>query len=786
MPAPTNNTVQETTSTFLGLQPYTEANSNSFFGRDKEIDATTTLIQLNTLTIVFGRSGTGKTSLLNAGVFPKLRKNYCLPFRIRLEFDQNSPDLVTQVKNVLRKKIDEYGFNVQTYPGEETLWEYFHKELLWVSITPILVFDQFEEIFTLAKTDPRWANEMPVFWEELSDLIENNIPKKLEYQFLNHRDQIAYNYKTQRTKIVFAFREEYLPEFETITSKIPSLKYSRFRLLPMSGNQAFEVITKTWKENINPSEARQIVSYFTNDQALENYDLITVEPSLLSQVCAYIDRERIGSGGGKVSAELLNRYPKVAILRSIYEEAVTEANSSLNRKENDNRNVIKEFVEDRLITNEGYRTKYHLGAGDEMLWPGINVLSAKYFVREDDNVVELTHDVVAPIIKADREKRRKEIALASARKKARKRMLVILLATILVAGGLWALAITQTKEAIQDRDDAERDKATAERGKKVADSLAVISRAEKVYTDQIIAYKKDSLRKAFINELKNKDSSAAMIDRLNKEIALLKDSLAKRSSAEIPVDSSEVTKLVAKLNEQIEILKADTTKKSMSLRQKDDRLSAIDIEKIQLKNELAVKNKELEQLVSDHKKNLNADAQKYKIEIADLKQQIGQLNSRIDDLNREIDRYKLLRHENDSLIKEIRRTRKTIDSLMKLIGNANLIGKLYYQNDGNSQVKPSNIPVYLIAKAKNRQLVRDISVYEINCYEKELNAAEASFKTVTDANGNYAFRNIPEGEYLLKICTYYGGFYTVRITDPKKRVEKNFNASPPVLFTYSN
>ena len=786
MPAPTNKTVQDTTGTFLGLRPYTEANSNSFFGRDKEIDATTTLIQLNTLTIVFGRSGTGKTSLLNAGVFPKLRKNYCLPFRIRLEFDQNSPDLVTQVKNVLKKKIDEYGFNVQTYPGKETLWEYFHKELLWVSITPILVFDQFEEIFTLAKSDPRWANQMPEFWEELSDLIENNIPKKLEYQFLNHREQIAYNYKTQRTKIVFAFREEYLPEFETITSKIPSLKYSRFRLLPMNGNQAYEVITKTWKENINPSEARQIVSYFTNEQAPDNYDLITVEPSLLSQVCAYIDRERIDSGGGKVSAELLNRYPKEAILRSIYEEAVTEANNSLNRKDNDNRNVIKEFVEDRLITSEGYRTKYHLGAGDEILWPGINVLSAKYFVREDDNVVELTHDVVTPLIKADREKRRKEIALANARKKARKRMLVILLATILVAGGLWALAISQRGRAIEDRDKANREKATAERGKIAADSLAGISRAEKVYTDRLIATRKDSLRKAFINELKNQDSSAAMIDRLNKEIALLKDSLAKRSSAEIPLDSSEVSKLVTKLNEQIEILKADTTKKSMSLRQKDDRLSAIDIEKTQLKNELAVKNKELEQLVSDHKKSLNADAQKYKLEIEGLKQQIGQLNSRIADLNREIDRYKLLRNENDSLIKEIRKTRKTIDSLMKLLGNANLIGKLYYQNEGNSQVKPSNIPVYLIAKARNRQLVRDISVYEINCYEKKLNAAEASFKTVTDANGKYEFHNIPEGEYLLKICTYYGGFYTVRITDPKKRVEKNFNASPPVRFPYSN
>src|SRR6266513_1465691 len=85
-------------SSFLGLQSYTEAQAGLFFGRDKEINLLTTLIRTNTLTIVFGKSGTGKTSLLNAGVFPKLRIDYCLPFRIRLEFRDDSPDLVTQIK----------------------------------------------------------------------------------------------------------------------------------------------------------------------------------------------------------------------------------------------------------------------------------------------------------------------------------------------------------------------------------------------------------------------------------------------------------------------------------------------------------------------------------------------------------------------------------------------------------------------------------------------------------------------------------------------------------------
>src|SRR5665647_3959488 len=226
MPKQTIGPTQNTdASLFVGLQSYTEAQSDIFYGRDEEIDRLTNLVKANTLTIVFGKSGTGKTSLLNAGVFPRLRKDYCLPFRIRLEFSEDSPDLVTQIKNILKSEIDKYGFKVESYPKDETLWEYFHKEQLWKSVTPILIFDQFEEIFTLAKKSARFAGkEINHFWEELADLIENSIPEKLKEKFLNAKEQIDYSYSNQKIKILFSFREEFLPEFENITSKIPSIK----------------------------------------------------------------------------------------------------------------------------------------------------------------------------------------------------------------------------------------------------------------------------------------------------------------------------------------------------------------------------------------------------------------------------------------------------------------------------------------------------------------------------------------------------------------------------------
>jgi len=128
MPTPAIKPDQNHNETlFLGLQSYTEAQSEIFFGRDDEIERLTNLINSNILTIVFGKSGTGKTSLLNAGVFPRLRKNYCLPFRIRLEFNAESPDIITQIKNILKTEIDKYGFKVEKYPTDETLWEYFHR-----------------------------------------------------------------------------------------------------------------------------------------------------------------------------------------------------------------------------------------------------------------------------------------------------------------------------------------------------------------------------------------------------------------------------------------------------------------------------------------------------------------------------------------------------------------------------------------------------------------------------------------------------------------------------------
>lgn len=71
-------------------------------------------------------------------------------------------------------------------PGfEETLWEFLHRrDLEWKDtagniLIPVLVFDQFEEIFTLGDAPALRSRCLP-FFPELADLIENRPPASLE------------------------------------------------------------------------------------------------------------------------------------------------------------------------------------------------------------------------------------------------------------------------------------------------------------------------------------------------------------------------------------------------------------------------------------------------------------------------------------------------------------------------------------------------------------------------------------------------------------------------------
>jgi len=731
MPTPAIKPDQSQNETlFLGLQSYSEAQSEIFFGRDAEIEQLTNLINSNILTIVFGKSGTGKTSLLNAGVFPRLRKNYCLPFRIRLEFNTGSLDLITQIKNILKTEIDKYGFKVENYPADETLWEYFHREPLWKSVTPILIFDQFEEIFTLAKKSNRFSGkELNVFWQELADLIENSIPEKLRHTFLNDKEQVNYSYKNQNIKILFTFREEYLPEFESITSKIPSIKYSRFRLMPMNGNQGYDVITKTWNDKIDSGEAGKIVNFFSEeDEKNISYDVMVIEPSLLSQICAYIDKERIHENRGKISAEFLDKYPKGKILRSIYDEALAESNEAIlqgNDGVEKNAKPANEFVEDKLITDEGYRTKYLLRAEDEKTRPGIEVLKKKYFIREDGKSVELTHDVLTHLIKDDREERRKEIALVIARQRARKRSVQIiagaLIISVLIAAAIWFFT---TKKARKDKQVAEKETVIIKQNI-TKDSITLDSVKRRI-NDLVV--NKDDTNKIVALQKKNIELDSAVAG-LNKEMEKLNLELAANKNF---VDSAKSVNnnLLGNLETLVRL-------------KHDDSLTSA--------NNIAKLNNTYSE-VNNKYTALNNDYTNLKNENASAKTDYTTLKSNYDNLKGDYDLLK--RNFND-----LKSSKAAVSDAKPVQPEENNSLQLNLYSSKNEDI-PNNLKIYLIPDiAANKKIIRESKTYDNHYDYASLDKAQGVKKAVFN-NSSYSFSDVDPGDYFIKICYNYGPYKT--------------------------
>src|SRR5438270_13894414 len=61
-------------SPYIGLMPYLEKDEPYFFGRQAESEIITANLLASRITLLYGPSGVGKSSVLHAGVLPHLRR----------------------------------------------------------------------------------------------------------------------------------------------------------------------------------------------------------------------------------------------------------------------------------------------------------------------------------------------------------------------------------------------------------------------------------------------------------------------------------------------------------------------------------------------------------------------------------------------------------------------------------------------------------------------------------------------------------------------------------------
>src|ERR1700722_7734297 len=77
---------------WLGLASFTEETRAYFYGREDEVAELSGRVQRKLLTVLFGQSGLGKTSILRAGLVPRLRaQGYC-PIYVRIDYAREAPE----------------------------------------------------------------------------------------------------------------------------------------------------------------------------------------------------------------------------------------------------------------------------------------------------------------------------------------------------------------------------------------------------------------------------------------------------------------------------------------------------------------------------------------------------------------------------------------------------------------------------------------------------------------------------------------------------------------------
>lgn len=405
---------------WLGLVSFTEETRSYFHGREEESAELSRRVQRKLLTVLFGQSGLGKTSILQAGLVPRLRPEGFCPVYVRLDYDPHSPPPSEQIKRAVFRATAAAGQWTQSGSSVEgeTLWEFLHhrddvlQDAAGRTLTPILIFDQFEEIFTLAQSDDAGRQRAQDFLTDLADLVENRPPAALEARIdRDETDAARFDFARADYRILISLREDYLAHLEGLKDRMPSVTQNRMRLARMTGAQALAAVCRPAPHLVTETVAEAIVRFVAGGAALA---VAEVEPSLLSLICRELNNTRVAQGRAEISADLLAG-SRDTILSEFYERAL-----------HDQPEGVRVFLEDEMLTDSGFRESVGeervrkafaaAGAPGDALAQLVDRRLLRAEDRLDQRRVEITHDVLCSVIVASRNVRREREALERSRR----------------------------------------------------------------------------------------------------------------------------------------------------------------------------------------------------------------------------------------------------------------------------------------------------------------------------------------------------------------------------------
>lgn len=338
------------TSPFKFLDSYTREDREIFFGRDREIEELYQKVFDGKMLLLYGVSGTGKTSLINCGLANKFEESDWLPVSIR-----RGSDINRSIQTVIRK--------VALTPLKEktSLTTALHSIYLDHFKPVYLIFDQFEELFIFGD-----RQERDELIQSISELVESDV----------------------QCRLIFSIREEYLAGVTEFESVIPDFLANRMRIEKMTRQHAREVIEGPCRvhditleekfpeallEKLNPDRNEIELTYlqvFLDKIFRLSGDSSKFELAQLDQAGDVSDL--LGSFLEEQISELEDPDTGLVILkafvsvkgtkRQVTNEDITDFATTLGKKisEKDLKNLIQRFINLRILRDKDESGRYEL------------------------------------------------------------------------------------------------------------------------------------------------------------------------------------------------------------------------------------------------------------------------------------------------------------------------------------------------------------------------------------------------------------------------------------------
>lgn len=214
---------------YVGPREFRREEQQRFFGRDRESEDLLSLVLAHPVVLVYAASGAGKSSLLNAGLIPRLEgENFQVLGSARVAGPL--PPGAGPIAN-------SYLFQALSRWNSESRLGLSLTELVGMTLQDFLlqlsqrgpaeqralIFDQFEEFF-ISPADR--GDERRAFIGQIADALEDAL------------------HSGRRLKAVFAMREEYVVQFEPFTYQLPEKLRTRMHLELLRARAATDAVRK--------------------------------------------------------------------------------------------------------------------------------------------------------------------------------------------------------------------------------------------------------------------------------------------------------------------------------------------------------------------------------------------------------------------------------------------------------------------------------------------------------------------------------------------------------------